>query len=166
MMAPHRILGIDPGLRYTGWGLIVSEGTRMTYLASGRITVPTAGGDAARLSALSAALERIIAELAPDQAAVEETFVNTNARSALKLGQARGICLLAPARYNIPVAEYAPNAIKKAVVGAGHAGKDQVAAMVARLLPTSAAIAGDEADALAVAICHASIGRFAARVTA
>lgn len=150
-----RILGIDPGLRRTGWGLITCEGSRVKFLASGAVTPPTKLPLAERLCALSEALDALVTEHAPDEAAVEETFVNTDPRSALKLGQARGICLLSPARQAVPVAEYAANQIKKSVVGAGHADKTQVAAMVARLLPGSRAETPDAADALAIALCHA-----------
>lgn len=156
MASSVRILGIDPGLRFTGWGLITCEGARMRFLASGTVKTPASGDMAARLRALSDSLDHLLAEHLPDEAAVEETFVNTNPRSALKLGQARGICLLAPARMGLPVAEYAANQIKKAVVGAGHADKTQIAAMVARLLPGSRAETPDAADALAIAICHAA----------
>ncbi len=151
-----RILGIDPGLRFTGWGLLRSEGSRLSYIACGRIATATKGEMAQRLSALSDALDTLLQEHQPDEAAVEETFVNTNPRSALKLGQARGVCLLAPARHGLPVAEYAANQIKKSVVGAGHADKTQIAAMVARLLPGSKAESADAADALAIAITHAA----------
>ncbi|MEM9285396.1 MAG: crossover junction endodeoxyribonuclease RuvC [Pseudomonadota bacterium] len=151
-----RILGIDPGLRHTGWGLIQSEGSRLRYVACGRIVTAAEGAMAQRLSALSDALDALLGEHQPDEAAVEETFVNANPRSALKLGQARGVCLLAPARHGLPVAEYAANQIKKSVVGAGHADKTQMAAMVARLLPGSRAENADAADALAIAITHAA----------
>lgn len=161
-----RILGIDPGLRHTGWGIIVVDGPRLSYGASGRITPPTQGSLSDRLCLLSRALDDVVRNHAPNEAAVEETFVNNNARSALKLGQARGVCLLSPARADIPVAEYAANVIKKAVVGAGHAGKDQVTAMVGRLLPQAPTLVTDEADALAVAICHASFRQLSARLSA
>jgi len=150
-----RILGIDPGLRHTGWGMITCEGQRVSFVASGRVNTATDGSMADRLCALANALDDLLKEQTPDEAAVEETFVNTNPRSALKLGQARGICLMAPARAGVPVAEYAANQIKKSVVGAGHADKTQVAAMVARLLPGSRAASADAADALAIALCHA-----------
>ncbi|MEM7740008.1 MAG: crossover junction endodeoxyribonuclease RuvC [Pseudomonadota bacterium] len=150
-----RILGIDPGLRHTGWGIVWSEGSRLSYIACGRIATVVEGEMAQRLSMLASALDTILDEHAPDEAAVEETFVNSNPRSALKLGQARGICLLAPARRGLPVAEYAANQIKKSVVGAGHADKTQIAAMVARLLPGSKASSADAADALAIAMTHA-----------
>lgn len=166
MFQSIRIIGIDPGLRFTGWGIIRAEGSRLSYVASGRIA--TEGGDAVaqRLAALSAGLDAAIAAHTPDEAAVEETFVNTNPRSALKLGQARGVCLLSPAKATLPVAEYAANAVKKAVVGAGHADKTQVAAMVGRLLPKCGVLAADEADALAVAICHASHRHITGRLRA
>lgn len=166
MRTKIRILGIDPGLRHTGWGIVVAEGTRLTYLASGRISPPTDGSLPERLAHLAAALDAVVTENAPSEAAVEETFVNTNARSALKLGQARGVCVLSPARAGLSVAEYAANVIKKAVVGAGHADKTQVAAMVGRLLPQAPKLAADEADALAVAICHASYRQLPQRLTA
>ena len=150
-----RILGIDPGLRRTGWGVIACAGQRVSFLASGTLVQAAGGPMAERLFALAEGLERLVEEHRPDEAAVEETFVNTNPRSALILGQARGICLLAPARAGVPVAEYAANQIKKSVVGAGHADKSQVAAMVARLLPGSRAESADAADALAIALCHA-----------
>ncbi len=161
-----RILGIDPGLRFTGWGVIACRGSALTYEASGRIAAQTEGEMAARLWDLASALDHIVATHGPDEAAVEETFVNTNPRSALKLGQARGICLLAPARSGIPVAEYAANQVKKAVVGVGHAEKAQVGAMIARLLPQAGKVSADEADALAVAICHSSHRRAPRRLSA
>ncbi|WOI52809.1 crossover junction endodeoxyribonuclease RuvC [Parvularcula sp. LCG005] len=161
-----RILGLDPGLRHTGWGLIIAEGSRLSYVASGRISTPTEGSLAFRLAQLSLALEAVVADMGPHEAAVEETFVNANARSALKLGHARGICLLAPARLGLPVAEYAANLVKKAVVGAGHAEKHQVSAMISRLMPQARDLTADAADALAVAVCHASHRQHLARVSA
>lgn len=166
MRTNTHILGIDPGLRFTGWGVIAADGSRLRYLASGRIATPTDGSLSTRLRYLSEALDQMVAEHTPDEAAVEETFVNANARSALKLGQARGVCLVSPARAGLDVAEYAANVIKKAVVGAGHASKDQISAMVARLLPTAPNVTADEADALAVAICHASHRQLRERLTA
>lgn len=150
-----RILGIDPGLRRTGWGVIACTGSRVQFVASGTLSPPTSGALSARLCALSDLLDRLVEEQSPEEAAVEETFVNSDPRSALKLGQARGICLVAPARAGVPVAEYAANQIKKSVVGAGHASKHQIADMVARLLPGSRADSADAADALAIALCHA-----------
>lgn len=151
-----RLIGFDPGLRHTGWGVIETEGNRLRHVADGTIRPATAQGMAPRLRDMHDELAAVLAEFRPDEAAVEETFVNANPESTLKLGQARGVVLLAPALLGIPVFEYAPNRIKKAVVGAGHAGKKQVQFMVARLLPGCAASSADAADALAVAICHAS----------
>lgn len=149
-------MGIDPGLRFTGWGIITAQGHRLSYVASGRIAPPVSAPLAERLGFLCDGLEDVIATHTPDEAAIEETFVNADPRSALKLGQARGACLAMAGRAKLAVAEYAPNTIKKAVVGAGHAAKAQVAAMVSRLLPLPAPVMDDEADALAVAICHSS----------
>lgn len=156
-----RLIGIDPGLRHTGWGVIEVVGHRMRYVASGRISPVATAPLCMRLGTLGDELEALIADTMPEEAAVEETFVNADPRSALKLGQARGVCLAMAGRAGLPVAEYAPNAIKKAVVGSGHAGKEQVAAMVARLLPLPRPVRDDEADALAVAICHSSHRRAA-----
>ena len=151
-----RILGIDPGLRNTGWGVIESDGVRLSYVASGRIMAATDVALAFRLREIFEELSSVIATFAPREAAVEETFVNDNARATLKLGQARGIALLAPAMIGLPVAEYAPNLIKKTVVGAGHADKRQIGTMVGFLLPHAKGVKADEADALAIAICHAN----------
>ncbi len=150
-----RIIGIDPGLRNTGWGVIGQEGTKLTYIADG--TLHSEGSDslAERLLQLHTQLIDVIREYEPDEAAVEETFVNTDARATLKLGQARGVLMLAPAMLKLPVSEYAPNTVKKAVVGAGHAEKDQVKHMVKLLLPKARMKSADSTDALAVAICHA-----------
>jgi crossover junction endodeoxyribonuclease RuvC len=155
MPAAVRILGIDPGLRHTGWGVIEAEGARLAYVASGAIHPPTDGDLALRLRALHEALGAVIAAHAPDEAAVEETFVNRDPQSALKLGHARGVALLAPALAGVEVSEYSANLVKKTVVGAGHAEKAQIAMMVKVLLPRSEARSADAADALAVAICHA-----------
>lgn len=152
---PIRILGIDPGLRRTGWGLIAVSGNALSFVASGTVRVPLEGELAHRLAVLHEALSAVVRSWEPDEAAVEETFVNRNAAATLKLGQARGIALLVPAQARIPVAEYAPNAVKKAVVGAGHAEKVQIRAMVRVLLPRAEFDMDDAADALAVAICHA-----------
>jgi crossover junction endodeoxyribonuclease RuvC len=154
-MRAVRILGIDPGLRHTGWGVIEAEGARLAYVASGAIHPPTEGDLAQRLSALHRALVDVIAAHEPDEAAVEETFVNRDPQSALKLGHARGVVLVVPALAGVEVAEYSANLVKKTVVGAGHAEKAQVAMMVKVLLPKSDARSADAADALAVAICHA-----------
>jgi crossover junction endodeoxyribonuclease RuvC len=153
-MSTVRIIGIDPGLRHCGWGVIEAEGSRLRYIASGRISPSSKGELAERLCALSDGLDRVLTEWRPAEAAIEETFVNRDPRSALKLGQARGVCLLAPARHGYKVAEYAANLIKKSVVGTGHADKKQVSDMVARLLPGSKAESADAADALAIALCH------------
>lgn len=151
-----RIIGIDPGLRRTGWGVIESDGVRLSYVASGVIT-STAGDDLAyRLRELYEGISSVLASFEPREAAVEETFVNENPRSTLKLGQARGAALLAPAMKGLRVAEYTPNQIKKTVVGAGHAEKHQIQAMIGFLLPKAKFDSADEADALAIAICHAN----------
>lgn len=153
-----RILGIDPGSRATGWGVIDAAGPRLSYVASGVIK-PKRGADRAqKLSIIFTALKGLIEVYDPVEAAVEETFVNASPRDALVLGEARGIALLAPAHAGLPVAEYAANTVKKSVVGKGHADKTQVAVMVNVLLPKAGDPAGDEADALAVAICHAHHG--------
>ncbi len=150
-----KILGLDPGLRFTGWGLIGSVDNRLKFLGAGRVVVPEKLDLAARLAFLYAELTKVLQETMPDEAAVEETFSNVNAKSTLKLGMARGVVMLAPAQFNIPVAEYAANTVKKTVVGAGHAGKEQVQHMVKMLLPTAQFENADAADALAIAICHA-----------
>ncbi|MBL8554712.1 MAG: crossover junction endodeoxyribonuclease RuvC [Phenylobacterium sp.] len=152
---PVRILGLDPGLRRTGWGVISCEGARLSHVAHGVIAPAVALPFAERLRTLFAEIEAVIAAHAPDEAAVEETFMNSNAQSALKLGHARAMALVVPARAGLPVAEYAATVVKKAVVGAGGADKSQVGWMVARLLPSAGRTAADSADALAVAIAHA-----------
>lgn len=149
------ILGLDPGLGTTGWGVIRAQGNRLSHIANGRIRTDAAAPLANRLLALDRALAEVVARHAPDSAAVEEVFVNANPQSTLKLGQARGVVLCAVARAGLDVGEYAARLVKKAVVGVGNADKDQVAAMVARLLPGVAIDGPDAADALAVAICHA-----------
>jgi crossover junction endodeoxyribonuclease RuvC len=154
-MALVRILGIDPGLRHTGWGVIEAEGSRLVYVASGAVHTKTGENFAERLRALHEGLAAVIEAHRPDEAAVEETFVNRDPQSALKLGHARGIALVVPALAGIEVNEYAANLVKKTVVGAGHAEKAQIAMMVKVLLPRSDALTTDAADALAVAICHA-----------
>lgn len=150
-----RILGVDPGSGATGWGLIDCAGARLSFVAAGVVRPKRALSRAERLAAIHDALAALIAAHRPDEAAVEETFVNASPRDALVLGEARGVALLAPARAGLSVAEYAANTIKKSVVGRGHAEKAQVAAMVRVLLPASGEQAADAADALAVAICHA-----------
>ena len=151
-----RIIGIDPGLRRTGWGIIETDGVRLSYVASGGVTSDAKDELAFRLRALYEGLLGVIASYKPSEASIEETFVNDNPRQALKLGQARGMAMLAPAMRGLVVAEYAPNVIKKTVVGAGHAEKNQVQAMIGFLLPKAKFASADEADALAIAICHAN----------
>ncbi len=150
-----RILGLDPGLNHTGWGIVGVEGNRLAYVACGRINPPASAEMGERLAFLHEELGRIIALHQPLEAAVEETFVNKNAASALKLGMARGVVLLAPALAGLSVAEYSANLVKKSVGGHGHAEKEQLARMVKMLLPKADASSADAADALAVAICHA-----------
>jgi len=154
-----RILGLDPGLRRTGWGVVVCEGARLSHVGHGVIAPPVEAPLAERLLALYQGLREVIAAHAPHEAAVEETFVTANGASTLKLGHARAAAMIAPAAAGLPVAEYAAKVVKKAVVGTGRADKDQVAFMIARLLPTAGAASGDCADALAVAICHAHARR-------
>ena len=153
--AALRLIGIDPGLRTTGWGVIAVDGNRLSHVANGRVQSDADQPMAQRLASLYDGIVAAIERWQPHEAAVEETFVNANPASALKLGQARGIALLAPARCGLCVAEYAANAVKKAVVGAGHADKAQIQMMVSRLLPGVEFAGADAADALAIAICHA-----------
>lgn len=150
-----RLLGLDPGLRHTGWGVIDVSGNRLTHVADGAVHSDDGAPLAARLCQLHAALTDVLERYRPDEAAVEETFVNANAASTLKLGQARAVALLVPALAGLSVAEYPNNQVKKAVVGQGRAEKGQVQAMVRLLLPGCAIATPDAADALAVAICHA-----------
>jgi crossover junction endodeoxyribonuclease RuvC len=150
-----RVIGLDPGLRHTGWGVIDVAGNRLTHVADGVASAPADLPLGERLVALFRQLGEILERFRPDEAAVEETFVNRNASSTLKLGVARGVVLLAPAERGLPVSEYSANLVKKSVVGAGHADKTQVQMMVRRLLPGCAVVKADAADALAVAICHA-----------
>lgn len=150
-----RILGLDPGLRNTGWGIVDSLGNRLTHVAHGIVHSDAKDNLADRLSQLYQALLKVIELYHPHEAAVEETFVNKNPSSTLKLGMARGIVLLAPAQAGLVVGEYAANRVKKSIVGVGHADKNQVALMVQRLLPSCGPVSADAADALAVAICHA-----------
>jgi crossover junction endodeoxyribonuclease RuvC len=155
MTRPIRILGIDPGLRRTGWGLVEIAGNRLTFLACGSVTTRDADGLALRLLAIHDGLMRILEEFRPDEAAVEATFVNKDATATLKLGQARGIAMVVPARAGVPVAEYAPNLVKKSIVGAGHGDKAQVRMMIGVLLPKADPNSDDAADALAIAVTHA-----------
>lgn len=165
--APIRILGLDPGLRRTGWGAIEVTGNALAFIGSGTVTSDSGDDLARRLVALFEGLEQVVTRIRPDEAAVEQTFVNRDAAATLKLGQARGISLLVPARFGLPVAEYAPNAVKKTVVGAGHAEKQQIRAMVKVLLPRAQFDSDDAADALAIALCHAQHrGSYAARLAA
>lgn len=154
-MPKVRIIGIDPGLRCTGWGVIEAEGTRLSYIADGSVHSDADAPLATRLLQIHTQLAEILLRYAPDEAAIEETFVNKDARATLKLGQARGAAMLAPALAGLSVAEYAPNVVKKSVVGAGHAEKDQVKHMVKVLLPRAELNSADSIDALAIAICHA-----------
>lgn len=150
-----RILGLDPGLRHTGWGIIEKEGTHLKFIAAGVINPDTTPDLPERLAELHRSLVKLLADWTPDEAAVEETFVNKNPSSTLKLGQARGVVLLAPALAGLPVAEYTPNQIKKMVVGSGHAEKSQVDMMVRTLLRTAPEkMPPDASDALAIALCH------------
>jgi crossover junction endodeoxyribonuclease RuvC len=153
--APIRILGIDPGLRRTGWGVIEIEGNRLTFVGCGSVEP---AGDlplASRLLAIHEGLAGVLGDFRPVEAAVEQTFVNKDGVATLKLGQARGVAMLAPAMFGISVAEYAPNQVKKTVVGAGHADKNQIQMMLRILLPKAEPKSADAADALAVAITHA-----------
>ncbi|MCH7805753.1 MAG: crossover junction endodeoxyribonuclease RuvC [Proteobacteria bacterium] len=149
------VLGLDPGLNKTGWGLVTLEGTHLKHLANGAITTKANEDLPARLVVIFEALKEIISTWRPDTCAVEETFVNKNPAATLKLNHARTIALLVPALAGLPVASYAPNHVKKSVVGVGHAGKEQVQMMVRVLLPGVEIAGADAADALAVAICHA-----------
>ncbi len=150
-----RLLGIDPGLRFTGWGVIEVEGNRLRHVADGVIATDGTEAVPERLKALHDALAALLVRLHPDEAAVEETYVNRNGTATLKLGYARGVALLAPALAGVPVAEYAAKSVKLSVVGTGGADKHQVAMMVRRLLPGALISRADAADALAVANCHA-----------
>ncbi len=150
-----RILGVDPGLRSTGWGVIEATGPQLSFVGCGSIQTDAATSLAERLASIHRALVGLVEREGPREAAIEETFVNRDPQSTLKLGQARGVALASLALSGVPVAEYAANLIKKTVVGVGHAEKRQVAMMVRMLLPASTAATPDAADALAVAICHA-----------
>ena len=152
---PIRILGIDPGLRRTGWGVVAIDGNRLSYLACGSVATDDKAALAVRLLVIHDGLRQVIAAHAPDEAAVEQTFVNRDAAATLKLGQARGIAMLVPAIAGLPVAEYAPNLVKKTIVGAGHSEKIQIRMMVKVLLPKADPQSDDAADALAIAVTHA-----------
>ncbi|AVT79989.1 holliday junction resolvase [Rhodopseudomonas palustris] len=153
--SPIRILGIDPGLRRTGWGVVESEGNRLVYVACGTVEPRDTLPLAERLLAIHDGLTKVLAEHAPAEAAVEQTFVNKDGAATLKLGQARGVAMLVPAMRGLLVAEYAPNLVKKTVVGAGHADKTQIQMMLKILLPKADPKSADAADALAIAITHA-----------
>jgi crossover junction endodeoxyribonuclease RuvC len=160
------ILGLDPGLRRTGWGVIEADRGRLAFVAAGTIGPPTDADLADRLRVLHDGLAAMIAAQRPMAAAVEQTFVNRNPAATLKLGMARGVVLLAPALAGLPVAEYEPTVIKRAVVGTGRADKTQVQMMVRALLPASGSVGADAADALAVAITHAHMAETAGRIAA
>ena len=152
---PIRILGIDPGLRRTGWGIVTADGNRLAFVACGSVQTDDKAALALRLVAIHEGLRRVVAEFRPHEAAVEATFVNRDATATLKLGQARGIALLVPAQAGLSVAEYAPNLVKKTIVGAGHGQKAQIRMMIGVLLPKADPASEDAADALAIAVTHA-----------
>jgi crossover junction endodeoxyribonuclease RuvC len=152
---PIRILGIDPGLRRTGWGVVAIEGNRLSFLACGSVASDDKAALSLRLVSIHDGLQQVVAAHSPDEAAVEATFVNRDAVATLKLGQARGIAMLVPALAGLPVAEYAPNLVKKTIVGAGHCEKVQIRMMVKVLLPKADPQSDDAADALAIAVTHA-----------
>ncbi|WAP67706.1 crossover junction endodeoxyribonuclease RuvC [Jiella pelagia] len=152
--APIRIVGIDPGLRRTGWGIVETVGNSLRFVASGTVTSDAKCDLASRLCQIHEGLSAVIHSHRPDEAAVEQTFVNKDAVATLKLGQARGVALLVPALAGLSVAEYAPNAVKKAVIGVGHGDKKQIHMMVKVLMPKATFDTDDAADALAIAICH------------
>jgi crossover junction endodeoxyribonuclease RuvC len=155
MSQPIRILGIDPGLRRTGWGVIECLGNRLMFLACGSVETNDRAAVSERLVAIHDGLRRVVDDFRPDEAAVEATFVNKDASATLKLGQARGIALLVPAQAGLAVAEYAPNLVKKTIVGAGHGEKAQIRMMIGVLLPKADPRSEDAADALAIAVTHA-----------
>jgi crossover junction endodeoxyribonuclease RuvC len=152
---PVRILGIDPGLRRTGWGVIEIDGNRLIFVGCGSVEPPDGLPLASRLLAIHEGLSAVLGDFRPAEAAVEQTFVNKDGVATLKLGQARGVAMLSPAMFGISVAEYAPNQVKKTVVGAGHADKNQILMMLKILLPKAEPKSPDAADALAIAITHA-----------
>lgn len=150
-----KILGIDPGLQKTGWGIILSEGNTLKLIAYGLIKPKISDPLARRLAQIDQKLTKIIQDFKPQTVAVEETFVNRNPATSLKLGMARGVVMAVPARHNLDVFEYPANLVKKSIVGTGHADKTQIMMMIDMLLPGKNEMGADEADALAVAICHA-----------
>jgi crossover junction endodeoxyribonuclease RuvC len=155
MRGAIRIIGIDPGLRCTGWGVIETDGVKLGFIACGSVSSDNAESLGVRLRQIFDGLIGVLAELEPAEAAIEQTFVNRDAAATLKLGQARGIAMLVPAMAGLSIAEYAPNAVKKTVIGVGHGDKDQIRAMVRCLLPKATPDSADAADALAIAITHA-----------
>ena len=155
MQRAIRIIGIDPGLQRTGWGIVDSVGNSLSFVGAGTISSDSKRELSDRLCQLHDGLSAVLRDLKPDEAAVEETFVNKDARATLKLGQARGIAMLVPAHAGLPVAEYAPNRVKKTVIGVGHGDKSQIKMMIGMLLPKAVFDSDDAADALAIAICHA-----------
>lgn len=164
-----RIIGIDPGLRHTGWGVVDMAGNALVFVASGTISTDAGAELSMRLAALYDGLEQVLRNLGPGEAAIENSFVNRDATATLKLGQARGVALVVPARAGLPVSEYAPNAVKKAVIGVGHGDKRQIQMMVKTLMPRAVFETEHAADALAVAICHAhmrAVARLDGRISA
>ncbi|MEQ8295046.1 MAG: crossover junction endodeoxyribonuclease RuvC [Nitratireductor sp.] len=155
MASTIRIIGIDPGLRRTGWGLVEAEGNALRFVAAGTVRSDASAALAVRLRQLHDGLADVMRAQEPDEAAVEQTFVNRDASATLKLGQARGVAMLVPALSGLSVAEYAPNAVKKTVIGVGHGDKKQIHMMVKVLMPKAVFDSEDAADALAIAICHA-----------
>jgi crossover junction endodeoxyribonuclease RuvC len=155
MTLPIRILGIDPGLRQTGWGVVEILGNRLSFVACGSVATDARADLAARLVTIHDGLTLIVEKFRPDEAAVEATFVNKDASATLKLGQARGVALLVPARAGVNVSEYAPNLVKKTIIGAGHGEKAQIRMMIGVLLPKADPETEDAADALAIAVTHA-----------
>ena len=165
-MVATRVLGLDPGLQHTGWGIIDVDGNHLRHVAHGTVSTSSTLSLAGRLVQLHEGVLEVIRDHRPDEAAVEETFVNKNPASTLKLGQARGVVMLSPAQSGLGVFEYTPNLVKKTIVGAGHAAKEQIQMMVRTLLPGIDLKGADAADALAVAICHAHHRGTAARIAA
>ncbi len=161
-----RVLGIDPGLQKCGWGVVDVDGSRLRFVACGLVKTTADMPLYARLARIDEELARIMTLHRPSVAAIEETFMNNNAASALKLGAARGAAILSAARAGLEVHEYAANMVKKAVVGAGHAAKEQIGMMIRTLLPASGRVGADEADALAIAICHAHHAQTKQRINA
>jgi len=161
-----RVLGIDPGLQKCGWGVVEIDGNRLQFIACGLVKTIASLPLYARLAQIDAGLAKIVVLHKPSVAAIEETFMNNNAASALKLGAARGAAMLSAARAGLEVHEYAANLVKKSVVGTGHAAKEQIGMMIRTLLPASGRVGADEADALAIAICHAHHAQSRRRINA